>query len=276
MSLVNEQLGNLDHVQRTVIDLAIQFGPKVIVAIAIVVAGFFVGRWIGVILDRGLNKLNLEQPVRQLLVRIARLFVLAFFAILAFQNLGIELLPLIAGLSVAGAGVALAMQGVLSNVMAGLTIIFTKPFHLGEYISIAGEEGVVENISLFSTVLSHADRSQVVIPNRKIVGEILHNYGGIRQLDVAVGVAFDTDLDAAMAVIADLLQTNPRTLKEPSPIIAVSSLGAAAITLSVKPWVKLSDYSQANSEINKAIVDIFRDKGIVIPVAQYQLPIASK
>jgi small conductance mechanosensitive channel len=101
---------------------------------------------------------------------------------MALQNLGIELLPLIAGLGVAGAGIALAMQGVLSNVAAGLTIIFTRPFRVGEYIAIVSVEGEVLDISLFSTVLDAPDLSQVVIPNRKIVGEILHNYGKIRQV----------------------------------------------------------------------------------------------
>ena len=94
---------------------------------------------------------------------------------MALQNLGVELLTSIAGLSVAGVGVALAMQGVLVNMMAGLTIIFTRPFRVGEYISIVGEEGRVKGISLFSIVLSHPDLSQIVIPNRMIGGEILHN-----------------------------------------------------------------------------------------------------
>src|SRR4029077_20628158 len=121
----------------------------------------------------------------------ARLLVLLLFVIMALQNLGVELLPLIAGLGIAGAGVALAMQGVLSNVAAGLTIIFTKPFRVGEYISIVTEEGRVGTITTFRTTLSHTDRSRIVIPNRKIAGEILHNYGTIRQLDVTVGVAYD-------------------------------------------------------------------------------------
>ncbi len=114
---------------------------------------------------------------------------------MALQNLGVELLPLIAGLGVAGAGIALATQGVLGNVVAGLSIIFSKPFRVGEYIAIAGVEGTVETISLFSTTLAHVDRSRVIVPNRKIVGEILHNYGRIRQLDVSVGVAYDTDIN---------------------------------------------------------------------------------
>ena len=99
---------------------------------------------------------------------------------------------MLAGLGVAGAGIALATQGVLSNVVAGLTIIFTKPYRVGEYIAIVGVEGRVETINIFSTQLTHADRSRIVVPNRKIVGEILHNYGRIRQCELHVGVSYES------------------------------------------------------------------------------------
>src|ERR1700689_3894744 len=128
-----------------------------------------------------------------------RLLTAILILIVALQNLGVELLPLIAGLGVAGAGVALATQGVLSNVVAGLSIIFAKPFRVGEYISIAGEESVASTITLFNTTLTHVDHSRVVIPNRKIVGDILHNSGNMRQLNIAVGVAYDSDITAAVA-----------------------------------------------------------------------------
>jgi len=268
---MNGQLETLDHIQRVVVDLAIRFGPKVLVAIAIIVTGIYVGRWVGGITDRGIMKFNLDPPVRQLLVRIVRIFVLALFAIMALQNLGVELLPLIAGLGVAGAGIALAMQGVLGNIVAGLTIIFTRPFRVGEYILIVGEEGQIENISLFTTVLSHADRSQVVIPNRKIVGEILHNYGKIRQLDILVGIAYDSDLDKALAVAREVVQGNPRALKDPLPVITVRELAPSSIVISVKPWVGIADYIPAKGEINKAIVEAFRSGNIVIPFIPYQL-----
>src|ERR1700692_793990 len=97
----------------------------------------------------------LDPPVRQLLARVARVLVFGLFAILALQNLGVELLPLIAGLGVAGAGVALATQGVLSNMVAGLTIIFTKPYRVGEYLAVVGVEGEVEAITLFNTGLTN-------------------------------------------------------------------------------------------------------------------------
>lgn len=180
-----QSLQSLDQVKATVLDMAVNFGPKLLVAIVILVAGYMVGRWAGGILDRLLVGFKLEAPVRSLLVRICRVLVIGLFAIMALQNLGVELLPLIAGLGVAGAGIALAMQGLLGDLVAGLSIIFSQPFLVGHYISIAKEEGVVLEISLFSTTLGHSDLSKVVIPNRKVVGEILHNYGRIRQLNVA-------------------------------------------------------------------------------------------
>jgi len=210
-------LASIDQIKRTAIDLVMNFGPRLLVAVLIMVAGYFAGRWLGRMLGRGLARIELEPPVRLLLIRVARVLVLLLFGILALQNLGVQLLPLIAGLGVLGAGVALATQGVLSNVVAGLTVIFTKPFRVGEYISLLGEEGEVLQITLFSTTLGHPDRSRVVIPNRKVVGEILHNYGLVRQIEMTVGVAYDTDLNRAVAEIDEILRANPRVLQDPRP-----------------------------------------------------------
>ena len=268
---MNEHVESLNQIKTTAIDLAIKFGPKVFVAIAILVAGYFAGRWVGKVMARGLRKFNLEAPVRDLLVRVIRILVLGMFAIMALQNLGVEMLPLIAGIGVAGAGIALAMQGVLSNVVAGLTIIFTRPFRVSEYISIVGVEGKVENITLFSTTLTHADLSRVVVPNRKIVGEILHNYGQIRQVKITVGVAYDTDLNRALATISDILEGNPRVLKDPAPVLGVSVLADSSINISVNPWVNVPDFGPAGGEINKALVETFRGKSISIPLPQREI-----
>jgi small conductance mechanosensitive channel len=134
-----------------------------------------------------------------------------------------------------------------------------------------GVEGQVDSITLFSTTLSHADRSLIVIPNRKVVGEILHNYGRIRQLDIAVGVAYDTDLNAALAAVEEIVRTNPRVLRDPAPFLQATQLGNSAVMLAVKPWVAVSDFGDATGEINKAIVETFRTRGIVIPYPQHEV-----
>ena len=268
---MGEPLQALDQVRATAIDLGMKFGPKLFVAILILIAGFVVGRWAAGAINRMLERFNLDAPVRRLLEGGVRVLVLAIFAIMALQNVGVELLPLIAGLGVAGAGVALAMQGVLANLVAGLTILFTRPFRVGDYISIAKEEGEVLDIELSSTTLGHADLSRVVIPNRKIVGEILHNYGRLRQLDVAVGVSYQTDLAAALGVVREVLQASPHALKDPAPVVSVARLADFSVRIGVQPWVGASSYGSATSEINRALLEAFRARGIVIPMPQREV-----
>jgi len=267
---MGDQLKALDQVQSTAIDLAMKFGPKLVVAVLILFVGHLVGGWMARTTGRMLSRLQFEPPVRNLIERGVRILVLALFVIMALQNLGVDLLPLIAGVGVAGAGVALAMQGVLGNLVAGLTIIFTRPFKVGDWVSIAKEEGEVLDISLSSTVLGHADLSRVVIPNRKIVGEILHNYGKIRQLAVEVSIALDADLAAAQAAIAEVLRDNARILKDPAPAVLVNRL-AGGVSIFVGPWVRVPDYGNATSEVNQAILGAFRQRRIAAPVPQREV-----
>jgi small conductance mechanosensitive channel len=263
--LIMETLTAIDRVKSTALDLSVRFGPKLLTAVLIFAVGVTVSRWLGTLLMRALERIDLEPPVRSLLTRVARSIVLGLFMIMALQNLGVELLPLIAGLGVLGAGVALAMQGLLSDVAAGLSIIFSRPFRVGEYISVVDEEGTVEDISLFSTTLAHPDGSQVVIPNRKIVGEIYHNFGTTRELCVSVGVGYDTDFDRAIAAIEQVLRANPRVLHEPVPVVQPIRLADSSVEMAVRCSVAVPDYIPARGELTRAIVEVCRERGITIP-----------
>jgi small conductance mechanosensitive channel len=272
---MEEQLRFMDQLASVAIDMAIRFGPKLLVALLILAAGFVAGGWAGRAITRALAKFKLEPPVLALIQRAAHIAVLGLFVIMALQNLGVELLPLIAGLGIAGAGIALAMQGVLGNVVAGLTIIFSRPFRVGDYISIAKEEGEVLEIKLFNSTLGHPDLSRVVIPNRKIVGEILHNYGKIRQHWIEVGVAYDTDIAVALKVTEEVLRANPRVLKDPAPVVRVVKLANSRVVITAAPWVSVPDYGVAGGELHQAILEEFRRRGIVIPFPQRDIRMVS-
>ena len=268
---VDKNLDALEHAKSALLDMALRFGPKLLVALLILVAGVMVGRWIGRATEQGLARLEFEPPVRLLFVRLVRILVFGLFAIIALQNLGVELLPLIAGLGVAGAGLALATQGVLSNIVAGLTIIFTKPYRVGDYIEIVHVEGRVDLINLFSTTLEHPDRSRVVVPNRKIVGEILHNYGRIRQADLLVGVGYEVDLKQALGLIRELVAGNARVLRDPAPVVQIVTLADSAVQIAVRPWVAVDDYGPVVGELGLAIVEACRRRGISIPFPQREV-----
>jgi small conductance mechanosensitive channel len=222
-------------------------------------------------LKQWLEKKRVEPPLVMLAIRIVRLLIFGLALVLALEKAGVPIAPMVAGIGVAGVGIGLAMQGVLGNLVAGLTIIFTKPFRVNEYIAIHGVEGQVAQIELFTTTLIHGDRSRVVIPNRKIVGEILHNYGTIRQLDLAVGVGYGTNLAEALQVVGEIVKANPRVLKDPSPVVGVGALGDSSINLVVKPWTTVADYGPAAGEIYQAIASRFRERHIEIPFPQREV-----
>jgi small conductance mechanosensitive channel len=242
------------------------------VAIGIFIAGGIASRWVGDLTQRSLERYALEPPVRMLMVRVVKIVVLLFTAMIALQALGVPIAPLVAGISVVGVGIGLALQGVLSNVMAGLSIIFTKPYKVGEHISLLGVRGDVVMIDIFSTTLVHPDQSRVIIPNRKVVGEILHNFGTIRQIHLTVDVAYQADLDRALAIVRDVVAVHPHVLKDPAPSVGISSLGHPAVTIAVEPWTTVARFNATQGELNKAILERLRDAQIEFPPPSLSVP----
>ena len=261
----------MEEIKSTVFKFLTEYGFQIIGAAIILTAGAMVARWLGRVADQWFVKKQVEPPIRMLAGRVIHLLVLGLSAVLALEKCGVPIAPMVAGIGVAGVGIGLAMQHVLSNLVAGLNIIFTKPFRVGEYVELAGEAGQVTTVQLFTTTLIHTDRSRIVIPNRKIVGEILHNYGTIRQLDLAVGVAYTTTINDALAVVREILGASPRVLKDPAPVVGVALLGDSSVTLAVKSWVSLNDFISAGQEINQAILERFRARQIEIPFPQREI-----
>ncbi len=254
-----------------IIDLTIRYGFQVAGALAILAVGALLARWVGNVVQGWLQRQDMEPPVRILIVRVVRAVVFAFAALAALDKFGVQIAPLIAGIGIAGLGVGIALQGVLSNVIAGLTIIFTKPYRVGEYVEIIGVYGEVISIDVFATVLRHTDQSRVVVPNRKIVGEVLHNYGNMRQMSLSVGVAYTTNLTEALNLARAIVAKHPRVLKNPAPVVGISLLADSAITLSVQPWVNVTDYVPAQAELYQALVEQFRANRIEMPFPQQEV-----
>ena len=271
MNKTGSAIDTVEQIHKKVVDFLTDYGFQIVGALLILTVGCVIAWWVGRVFQKWLEGKRVEPPVCMLVVRITRLLIFGLALVVALDKCGVPIAPMIAGIGVAGVGIGLAMQGLLSNLAAGLTIIFTKPFRFGEYIEIVGVHGQVTNIALFSTTLLHPDQSRVVIPNRKIIGEILHNYGQIRQLDLTVGVAYGSNLTNAINVVREVLSQNARVLKEPVPVVGVTMLADSSINIAVKPWTSVGDYATATAEIYQAIVEQFRAHNVAIPFPQREV-----
>jgi len=249
----------------------VQYGFRILGAILVILASLFVANSVGRLFERWLNEQDLEPPLRLLLLRLLKTLLVVLGLLIALDQLGVQIAPLVAGLGVAGLGIGLALQGVLSNVVAGLSIIFTKPYRVGEHVSLLGVHGDVAKIDIFTTTLLHPDHSRIVIPNRKVVGEILHNFGTIRQLDLSIGVSYQTDIETTLRVLRELIARHPKVLQDPAPIIGIAAFADSSITLSIRPWVPVAAVGSAQIELNQAIIQRFRADGVDIPFPQREV-----
>ena len=252
-------------------ELLLRYGFQVLAALAILAIGFLVARWLSGLADQRFQKQQMEPPMRILLVRVIKILVLVMAFVLALDKFGFSIAPLVAGIGVAGLGVGFALQGVLSNLLAGLTIIFTKPFRVGEYIEINHVRGDVVAIELSTTTLVQADLSHVIVPNRKIVGEILHNFGTMRQLTLTIRVPHTVDLNAALLAANQVVTQSSRVIKDPAPSVGIASVDAAGIKIAAWAWVRVVDVVPAEPELYQSLVEAFRARGIGVPASAHEV-----
>ncbi len=252
-------------------ELLLRYGFQVLGASAILAVGFLVARWLGGMADKRFQKQQMEPPMRILLVRVIKILVLVMAFVVALDKFGFSIAPLVAGIGVAGIGLGFALQGVLGNLMAGLTIIFTKPFRVGEYIELNNVRGEVTKIELSTTTLVQVDLSHVIVPNRKIVGEILHNYGVMRMLTLTVRVPHNVDLTAALEAAVQVAAQSARVLKVPAPSAGIDSVDHTGVKIALWAWVRVTDVFSSEPELYQSLVEAFRARGIGVPVASHEV-----
>ncbi len=249
-----------------VTDLLVRYSFQVLAAVAILLAGFVCAHWTGRFIERSLGKTQLELHLQRLMVRAAKLLVLIFTVILALDKFGVQVTALVAGVSVAGLAGGLALQGVLANLAAGVSIMLSHYFRIGDYIEIGTVKGQVTSIDLTMTVLRTLEDARVIVPNRRIVGEVIYNYTAERRVPLHVEVGYGEDLGKALSVVQAVLAENSRVLKDPPPEVGIVHLSDAGVQFALRPWCKAEDFWRVQYEVYRAILERFRQEKIATAV----------
>jgi len=261
----------ISDVTKIVTDLMVRYSFQVVAAVAILFVGLLCARIAGRFIEQSLRRSTIEAHLQRLLVKAAKALVLLFTAILALDKFGVQVTALVAGISVAGVAAGFAVQGILANLAAGLSIMLSRHFRIGDYIEIGTVKGQVQSIDLTMTVLRTLEDARVIVPNRKIVGEIIYNYTGERRVTLTVQVGYAEDLDRALGTVREVLTENPRVLKNPPPDVGITRLADSGIHITLRPWCKAEDFWRVHYEVYRAVLDRFRQQGIEIPFPQREV-----
>lgn len=263
-----EEIGTAKKVADLLVEFSVKYSFQALGGIVVVILGFFLARVIAGLAEKAMLKKNVDVTVTKFMVSIIKMTVIVFAALIALGKFGITIAPFIAGLSVIGFGASFAVQGPLSNYAAGATLIFTKPFKVGDIVEVSDAMGEVTDVTLARTQMKTLDGTIIFVPNKSVIGETIHNYGEYKKLDVNVGVSYGADVEKAIRVIKDVVAGESRISPAPEPKIGISAFADSSVNIYARLWCKPEDYLDSMFDVNNKIFARFKEEKIEIPFPQ--------
>lgn len=265
---MEQQLEALHTIANRAITFLVDYSFQVVGAVIILIGGFLLGNWVATAVGKLCEKRGIDVTLSHFLSSFAKIVVIAFAVIIALSKFGITIAPFIAAIGAAAFGATYALQGPLSNYGAGLAIILGRTFLVGDTITVAGVFGVVETITLAHTTLLTEDGVKITVPNKHIVGEILHNSGEFRIVESSVGISYSADPARAIEVIGQALAAFPQLQNGPAPQVGIEAFQDSAVAIGYRYWAPTQRYIETMHGVNLAVYQALGRAGISIPFPQ--------
>lgn len=250
-----------------------QWLMNILIAAAIVFVGRIIVKWLVKLIRKLMVRADIDPILVNFSSAIANAVLMLFVLIAALDHLGVNTTSFIALLGAAGLAVGLALKDSLQNFAAGVMMIIFRPFKLGDFIEAGGVTGVVEQISVFSTMMKTGDNREIIIPNGQIYAGAITNFSArdTRRIDMVFGIGYDDDMLKAKKIMEDILAKHELILDDPAPAVAVAELADSSVNFNVRPWVNSGDYWGVRSELIEQIKLTFDKEGISIPYPQMDI-----
>ena len=260
----------------TAVEYLVKYGFQVLGGIIILFIGMKLAQWASNLLTGICQKRKLDVTLTKFMAGLVKGIILIFVFLMALEKFGVTISPLIASVSALIFGASFAIQAPLSNYAAGLTVILTHPFVVGNTISVKGVHGVVEEVKLPCTILINGDGERITIPNKDIVGEILFNSSANKVVERSVGISYADDPKKAISVITETLKTFSQVAQNPVPQVGIDSFGDSSINIAMRYWAPTREYYQTLHAVNSAVYDALKKAGISIPFPQREVRMVTK
>lgn len=259
-----------EAILQSLIESISTYGMQILAALAIFIIGRIVAKLITRALRVTMEKRNVEPSLVGFAASLTNAALLVFVVLAALGKLGVQTTSFVAVIGAAGLAIGLALQGSLSNFAAGVLILIFKPYKVSDYVVAGGAEGIITEIGIFTTTLITLDNRTQILPNAIATGGVIENYSkqGTRRLDLVAGVSYGDDILKVKKVLQEILDNEPRILKDPTPTVGLMEMGDSSINFAFRPWVKVEDYWDLFFELQERIKVRFDEESITIPFPQ--------
>ena len=252
------------------VEFLLGIGIKLAISIAVIVIGFWVANKLSKTVRKVLTKKETDASLVGFLSSLTSTGLKILVLVTAITQLGVEMTSFIAILGAAGFAIGMAFSGTLANFAGGVMILFFKPFKIGDYVNMQGEEGTVEEVLIFNTILSTIDNKIVILANGAVANGTIVNYTKAenRRVDWSFGIAYGDDLQVAKELLNKFIAEDTRILKSPAPFVGLGELGDSSVNLATRAWVNHSDYWDVHFDMNERVYNEFGAAGLSIPFPQ--------
>jgi len=268
---LRQEFNNIQQIYTTVTEFLVNYSFQIVGALLIIIIGIFIAKKTSKIIVGLCEKKSVDITLRTYIGHIIYLVILVCFIIIALGKIGISITPFVAAIGAISLGAGLALQGLLSNYGAGISIIISRPFKVGDTITINDTAGEVKEIKLSCTIVRTEDGEEILIPNRHIVGEIIHNSFENKLVETIISIDYSNDPESAVAAIRTALTGLVYVSQKPEPQIGIDAFGDSGIKIGIRFWVPTRSYYDSMYKANREIYNAVKTAGLDIPYPRLDL-----
>ncbi|MCL1056659.1 mechanosensitive ion channel family protein [Shewanella gelidimarina] len=262
---LDQEIAQLQNAYGMITEFIVQYSFSLLGAALIFLVGLWIAAKASNLVTRIFEKHNIDVTLSNFTSNFVRILVILLVGVIALGKLGISVTPMVAAIGAASLGAGLALQGMLANYAAGITIIVTRPFIVGNTIEVKGVSGLVKDIHLGMTVLTNEEGEQINVPNKHIVGEVLHNSFANKLVETELNISYQSDPDAVVAILSKVLADSPHVSNGEHAQVGINDFNSIGIEIGIRYWVATESYFQDKYQTNSSLIKALKQANIEIP-----------
>lgn len=270
---MDKELQTLQKFYNIVIEFLTNYSFQLLGALIIVIIGWFAAKYAYTLLMRLFESHHFDSTLSKFIANVVKILIFAAMIVIALGKIGISIAPFVAAIGAVSLTAGLALQGSVSNYAAGVLLIISRPFKVGDTLSVAGVYGVVEEIKLSYTVLRNEDEELITVPNKQMIGDVLVNSFDVRVVESSIGVSYEQDPAKAISLIKEVLSGFKDVSKEHKPVIGIAKFGDSSIEVGLRYWVPTKSFFKTQYEVNLALYKVLHENHVTIPYPQREVRI---
>ncbi|MCG7530685.1 mechanosensitive ion channel family protein [Psychrobium sp. MM17-31] len=266
--MIDQEIAQFEKYYNMLMEYLLTYSMQIVGAIFILIIGLWIAKKAAALVAKVMTRHNVDITLTNFVSSVVKVLIIIGVVVICLGKIGISVTPFVAAIGAASLGAGLAVQGMLANYGAGLAIIATRPYVVGDTIEVKGVSGQVKTIDLGHTVLVNEENVEITIPNKHVIGEILHNSNEFSLVKGEIDIAYNACSDTAISLIESVLAQHDNVADAPQCKVGIEAFAASGVTISYRYWVPTTKIIETKLAVNRLVYQAMNENNIEIPFPQ--------